>query len=109
MPNANSSISREIATLRRSLKAMDRFLQRLGPNLRVAMSGTRGAGPALAKRKLNLSPKRLAQLKVQGKYMATIRQLGPKHKAEVRGVLQRSGMPAALARAQRLMSRIEAA
>ncbi len=60
-------------------------------------------------RKLNLSPKRRAQLKIQGKYMATIRQLGPRQKAEVRGVLQRRGMPAAVTRALALMKKEKAA
>ncbi len=108
MPNVSSSLSREIATLRRTLRAMDRSLQRLGPSLRGSMNRSGGVGPAQAKRKLNLSPKRRAQLKVQGRYMATLRQLKPKQKAEVREVLQKKGMPAAIARGQRLMSRIEA-
>ena len=109
MPNTATSISREIAALRRSLKAMLRSLQPLVPNLRAAISKSGSVGPAQVRRKLNLSPKRRAQLKVQAKYMVCIRQLGPKEKAEVREVLQKKGMPAAIARAQRLVSRIKAA
>lgn len=109
MSTAIRTISREIASLRQTLKTMDRSLQRFGPILQKAMSRTGSAVPAKARRKLNLSAKRLTQLKLQGKYMATMRQLKPKQKAEVRSLLQKKGMPAAIARAQRLMSRIKAA
>ena len=110
MPNPTSSISHEIATLRRSVKAMDGSLRRLEPMLRRAMQlAWKSKQEGVGRRKLNLSPKRLAQLKIQGKYMAYIRQLRPKQKVEVRSLLQKKGMPAAIARAQRLMSRIKAA
>lgn len=109
MSSSIRSVSREIATLRRTLKAMDRSLLRLGPKLRELAGGMREAGSGSFRRRLRLSPKRRAQLKVQGKYMATIRQLGPRQKAEVRIVLQRQGMPAAVARAEMLIKRAKAA
>ncbi len=109
MPNTSKSLSQEIATLRRSLKAMDGSLRRLGPKLRRAVAGGNGARPARRGRKLKLSQKRRAQLKLQGRYMAFLRALRPTQKAEVRGVLQRRGMPAAIAQAQRLMRREKAA
>ncbi len=109
MSNPIRSVSREIVALRRSLKAADRSLLRLGPMLREIAIAGRLPSAAPVRRKLNLSPQRRAQLKVQGKYMATIRQLRPKQKAEVRGVLQRKGMPAAIARAERLMNQARAA
>ncbi len=109
MPNATSSIAHEIATLRRSLKAMDGSLRRLGSKLRTAVASGNGSGPARARRKLSLSPKRRAQLKLQGRYMVYLRALRPKQKAEVREVLKRKGMPAAVALAQKLMMKVEAA
>ncbi len=109
MSRVTRAVSLEIAILRRTLKAMDRSLRRLAPNLRAALNKTANARPARAKRKLNLSAKRLAQLKVQGRYMVSIRQLRPKHKAEVRAVLQKKGMQAAITRAERIIRTEKAA
>ncbi len=109
MPSTTVTISREIAELRRSLKAIERRLSNLAPKVRMAVKNSAGSRSGRVGRTLKLSATRRAQLKLQGRYMATIRQLKPKQKAEVRGVLQKKGMQAAIARAQRLMSRIEAA
>ena len=109
MPGSASSISREIATLRKSLKAMDRSLRSLVPRLRMAGRQAPEAVQARVPRKLRLSPERQAQLKIQGKYMATMRQLKPKQKVEVRNLLRKKGMRAAVARAQRLMKNETAA
>ncbi len=109
MPNAAGSITREIATLRRTLKAVDRSLSQIGPKLRKAISAREFPVAEHVPRKLNLSPKRQAQLKVQARYMVSIRQLGPKQKAEVREVLQKKGMPAAILRARRLIKHDKAA
>jgi len=98
-----SSVSRDIATLRRSLKAMDRSLRRLGPKLRAAGNGRLNGRAARPVRKLKLSPERRAQLKLQGLYIGYIRQLRPRHKAEVRSILAKKGMRAAVARARQLV------
>ena len=101
MPNSMSSASREIATLRRTLKAMDRSLRRLAPKLRAAGNG-RGNGKVVRPaRKLTLSPKRRAQLQLQGKYMGYLRGLKPKQKAEVRKIREKKGVLAAIGEARR--------
>jgi len=103
MPYAtNSAVSREIAALRRSLKAMDRSLRRLGPKLRKAVNSARKSRPGRVGRKLKLSPKRRAQLKLQGRYMGYLRGLKPKQKAEVRGIREKTGLVSAIRRAQQL-------
>jgi hypothetical protein len=103
MPNSMSSVSREIPTLRRSLRAMDRSLRRLGPKLK-AMGNGRGNGKAdRPTRKLKLSSKRRAQLKLQGQYMGYLRGLRPTQKTEVKGLREKKGMRAAVARAKRMM------
>ena len=102
MPNPAHSVSREIATLRRSLKAMDRSLRRLGQKLHRAVARTNGSKPGPRTWKLKLSPKRRAQLKLQGKYIGYIRQLKPKQKAEVKRVLEKRGMDQAIRRARQL-------
>lgn len=102
MSNSMTSVSREIATLRRTMKAMDRSLRRLGPKLQMAVNSARKSTPGRAGRKLRLSPKRRAQLKLQGLYIGYVRQLRPKQKAEVRAILEQKGMGAAVARAKRV-------
>ncbi len=109
MPNTTSSLTQEITALRRSLKAMDRSLRRLGPKFRTAIEAVGRPGQAPRVRKLNLSPQRKAQLKLQGKYMGYVRQLRPRQKEDVRKVLEASGMSAAILRARRLMSKQKAA
>jgi hypothetical protein len=100
MPNAaTSSVSREIVILRRSLQAMDRSLRRLAPKLRAAGNG-RGNGKARPARKLHLSPKRRAQLKLQGQYIGYMRNLKPKQKVEVKRLRERKGMRAAIGKAK---------
>ena len=109
MPNVASSVSREITLLCRTLRAMDRALHRLGPKPRKAVVSTGLSRRGRAGRKLRLSPKRRAQLKLQGKYMGYLKSLKPKQKAEVRNLLQRKGMSAAIAKAQKFMRRERAA
>jgi len=105
MPNPGTSVTREIATLRRSLRAVDRSLRRLAPKLRAAGNGLANGKAARSARELKLSPKRRAQLKLQGQYIGYMRQLKPKQKAEVKRLRERKGMRAAVTRARLLMAR----
>src|SRR6267142_1267389 len=100
MPNPVTSVSREIVTLRRFLRAVDRSLRRLAPKLQAAGNGRANAKADRPARKLKLSPKRRAQLKLQGKYMGYLRNLRPKQKAEVKKLLEKKGMMTAIARAK---------
>src|SRR5206468_518652 len=101
--NSMISVSREIATLRRTLKAMDRSLRRLAPKLRTAGNGHANGKAEHPARKLQLSPKRRAQLKLQGIYIGYVRQLSLRKKLEVRSTLAKRGMKAAVAKAKQLM------
>jgi len=103
MPNSINSVSREIATLRRSMKAVDRSLRRLVPKLRAAGNGRANGKVDRPTRKLKLSSKRRAQLKLQGQYMGYLRALRPKHKAEVKRIRERSGVEVAIRKAKALV------
>jgi hypothetical protein len=59
------------------------------------------------RRKLKITPKRRAQLKLQGVYMTYMRQLGPRQKARVRAVKEKRGFQAAIATARKLARRTE--
>jgi hypothetical protein len=54
------------------------------------------------KRKLNLSPKRRAPLKIQGPYMGHLRRLNAKQKAQVKTLKTAKGFPAAITLARKL-------
>ena len=77
--------------IRQSLAALERAANRLVASL--------NGRPA---RKLQLSPKRRAQLKLHGSYLGYIRQLKPKERAKVKAVKLKKGYLAAIAMARRL-------
>jgi len=68
------------------------------------VSGTLACVTVTAARKLRLSPKRRAQLKLQGRYIGYIRQLRPRQKAEVRRIQKRMGVEKAIRKAKELVS-----
>jgi hypothetical protein len=109
MPKTGGSVYHEIARLRRSLRTVEQSLRRLGPLLRKAVKEKWKARPDRVARRLNLSPKRIAQLKLQGRYMGYLRALTPRQKAEVKKLRGRRGMLAAVASARRMMGRRKAA
>src|SRR5215510_8449900 len=102
MPNNSLSVSREIATLRRSLRAVDSSLRRLAPKLEAAGNG-HANGKVAPARKLTLSPKRRAQLKLQGQYLGYMKQLRGKQWAEVKSLRLKKGFRTAIARARKLL------
>ena len=55
-----------------------------------------------ATRKLRITPKRRAQLKLQGAYMGFMRQLKPAQKARVKAVKEKRGFEAAIGVAKAL-------
>jgi hypothetical protein len=96
-----SPITKQIRIIRKSLTAIDRSLGRL-----VALTNGAGRGAfslrGPQKRKLKLSAKRRAELKLQGQYMGYLRNLKPRRKAEVKAVRAKKGFVAAIALAKRL-------
>ena len=99
--------------LRRSLKKSLRAIERafadiagladaLSDRVRVAERGVGRATTAKPQRKLTITPKRRAQLKLQGAYMGFMRQLGPRQQARVKAVKEKRGFEAAIGVATRL-------
>jgi ribosomal protein L44E len=58
--------------------------------------------PTKPRRQFRISPKRRAQLKLQGAYMGYMRQLGPRQQARVRAVKAKRGFEAAITLAKRI-------
>ena len=94
------SVSRELRTIGRSLESIVGALGRLGPALKALEKGS--ALPLARRPRRKPSAKRLAALKLQGRYMGHIRNLGPRQKARVKALRVSRGIDAAIDLAQQL-------
>jgi len=94
------SVSRELRAISRSLESIVGALGRLAPALKAV---ERGPGVAAARRpRRKPSAKRRAALKLQGRYMGYIRNLGPRQKARVKALRVSEGVDAAITLARQL-------
>jgi hypothetical protein len=98
------SINLEIQTIRRSLASVVRSLGRLGSVLEAAARAPR-AGQQPTRRKLHLSPQRMASLKLQGQYIGHMRMLPARQQARVKALRLKKGVRAAIRYAQSLSKR----
>ncbi len=98
---AANPVRKQVRVIRKSLRAIERSLTQLvaATNGMAARAVARGGAKG---RKLNLSPKRRAALKLQGAYIGHMRNLKAGHKARVKAVKVAKGMRAAIALAKRL-------
>lgn len=97
------SINAEIQTIRRSLASVVRSLARLGPA--IERSAREARGPQPRRRKLTLSPRRKAALKLQGQYIGHMRMLPPRQQARVKALRVSKGIHAAIRYAKSLSRR----
>ena len=103
MPRRRNPIRHEIRAIRRSARQITVALARLaGLVHRVERESRRGGPAAQGKRRLRITPRRRATLKLQGAYMGFMRQLRPREKARVKAVKERRGFRPAIALARRL-------
>ncbi len=103
---AKSWMSREIRTLRRSLHALATAFEGFGEALgRVQRAATHGAMPTTktsARKKMTISPKRRAALKLQGRYMGMLRGMKPRQASAIKKIRAAKGYEAAIRAAERL-------
>jgi hypothetical protein len=98
-------------TLKKSLRGLARIFADIQVVLadveRRLRSAERAAGTKSSpqSRKLRITPKRRAQLKLQGAYMGYMRQLGPRQQARVRAVKEKKGFEAAIRVAKGMAAR----
>ena len=103
MPKRRPSPTRkQIQIIRRSISRIDGALRRLDGFLRKADKARKMLAKVLRRRKARLSPERRAALKLQGRYMGYMRQLGARNKARVKVLKARRGFRLAIALARRL-------
>jgi hypothetical protein len=99
------SIGKELATVRRSLRELDRSLAGLVHLLRAGYGSGESRSRTKPRHKLKLSPARLRALRLHGRYIGYLRHLKPRQKVEVRALRERRGVNSAIARARRLLRR----
>jgi hypothetical protein len=80
MPNSgkNVSIGRELASARRSLRALEQSLARLAAQVRDISRSNSATPVGKPRHKLKLLPARLKALRLHGRYLGYMRQLKSK-------------------------------
>lgn len=99
------SIGRELASARRSLRALEKSLARLAAQVRDINRSNAARPGEKPRRKLKLMPARLKALRLHGRYLGYMRQLKSRAKAEVRALRGKKGVRAAIARARKLAAK----
>ena len=113
LPNGGFPLpTRRRPTLEKSLFALERAfaeiaatLEKPSTRIRRMESGAAKKSPATkaaSPQNLRITPKRRAQLKLQGRYIGHLRYLKPRQKARVKAVKERSGFEAAIKMARKL-------
>jgi hypothetical protein len=97
----HSAVGREIQLIGRSLSSIAGALARLSPLIAAASAST-NRSPTGRVRKLSLSPKRRAALRLQGQYMGYLRNLKPGQKTRVKAARTSKGIRAAIALGKQL-------
>ena len=95
------SLKRHLRAIGRAFADIESTLERLDKRVRQMDRRSRTAKP---RRPAVLTPKRRAQLKLQGAYMGFMRQLKPAQKARIKAVKAKRGFEAAIKAAKRLAS-----
>ena len=103
MPRPSTTLSRELRTIRQSFQNLAKAFQRLQPALAALRTQPAGNGKT-TRRPPSLTAKQRAALKLQGKYMGTMRGLPAAKRAMVKKVRAEKGIRAAIAEARRIAS-----
>jgi hypothetical protein len=95
------SVRPHLRSIRRALSDIEKVFASVAGRARKAERvAVRAAKPA--RRNLTITPKRRAQLKLQGAYMGFMRQLPARKKAQVKAIKERRGFEAAISTARKL-------
>jgi len=102
-----SAVRKSLRSIERAFADIETTLKHLARRVKKAERSAgrrRGGAAAGPRRTVTLTPKRRAQLKLQGAYMGYMRQLKPAQKARVKGVKEKKGYEAAIRLAKSLAS-----
>jgi hypothetical protein len=101
----HSVATRELRSIRDSFAQLARSFGRLEPLLAASGSPKAAhetAGETRPRRRPRISAQQRQALKLQGKYMGTMRGLRPRQRAQVKKIRAKKGIRAAIAEARRL-------
>jgi len=104
MPNHNS-VTRNLRVIRTTFLRLAHSFELLGPMLHAAGAAREGRAPTTAastRRRPRVSPAQRKALKLQGRYMGTMRGLKPRQRARVKRIREAKGVRAAIAAARRM-------
>ena len=105
MPRQSTVIARELKLIRSSFTRIARSFGRISPLLAATSPAALAAEPdAPARRRPRLSPQQRAALKLQGKYMGTMRGLKPSQRSIIKKIRVQKGIRAAIQEAEKLAS-----
>jgi hypothetical protein len=108
LPPRRSSLKKSLRAIEHAFVDIEKRLAGLTKRIRIAEREDdrkllkRLAQADKPRRSLRITPQRRAQLKLQGKYMTYMRQLGPRQQARVRAVKAKQGFEAAIRVASKL-------
>ncbi len=101
MPRQSAALAREMVQIRTSFRRLARSFGRIAPLLAAAAS--EGNSAKGARRKPRFSAGQRRALKLQGKYMGTMRGLRPAQRTRIKKIRATKGIHAAIKAAQRLL------
>jgi hypothetical protein len=105
MPPHTHPVTRELRTISAALNALAENFRRLVPALAGEMSSRSQptvSRDARTRRKPRFTPAFRRHLKLQGRYMGTMRRLKPRQRAQVKKIRTTKGVRAAIAAARRM-------
>jgi len=103
MPSNNAAIAREIRSIRKSFSRLAHSFGRIVPML-AQNAAARTEGGKRTRRRPRLTARHRRALKLQGKYMGTMRGLPAGKRRRVKAVRAQKGIEAAIRLAERLAS-----
>lgn len=96
------SVTRHLRSIRRALADIENAFASVAKRARKAERVAVRAARRTGRRAMTITPKRRAQLKLQGAYMGYMRQLSARKKARVKAIKERRGFEAAIRAGRRL-------
>ena len=101
-----TNVKTQLRHIRQSLRTIEKAIAKLAPVLEANDRTDRnGASP---RRKMRITPERRAQMRLQGAYIGSLKQLGARDRARMRKVRAEKGVKRAIAEARKLASRTHA-
>jgi len=95
-------VKKQLRAIKRAIVGIERSFEGVSKMLRRAERAAARKTTGRAGRKLRITPKRRAQLKLQGAYMGYMRQLSARQKSRVKSLKEKRGYEAAIRLAKRI-------